>query len=110
MNLTLVYTNEGRLSSVSLRDSGDSFMGYTIGDPFSLDQELRSYEYWGSGYGYIWPRVRGAYKEEVIAPSGAVLDQTQIEYVLYGNATYTNEPKPTNIRTIEVVFRHYTTL
>ena len=110
MNLTLVYTNEGRLSSVSLRDSGDSFMGYTIGDPFSLDQELRSYEYWGSGYGYIWPRVRGAYKEKVIAPSGAVLDQTQIEYVLYGNATYTNESKPTNIRTIEVVFRHYTTL
>ena len=110
MNLTLVYTNEGRLSSVSLRDSGDSFMGYTIGDPFSLDQELRSYEKWNPGYGYAWPDLRGAYKEKVIAPSGAVLDQTQIEYVLYGNATYTNEPKPTNIRTIQVVFRHYTTL
>ena len=109
-DIVIYYTNEGRLSSVFLDKPGDSFMGYRIGDPFSLDQELRSYEYWGSGYGYVWPDLRGEYKEKVIAPSGAVLDQTQIEYVLYGNATYTNEPKPTNIRTIEVVFRHYTTL
>lgn len=109
-DIVIYYTNEGRLSSVFLDKPGDSFMGYTIGDPFSLAQELRSYEYWGSGFGYVWPDLRGAYKEEVIAPSGAVLDQIQVEYVLYGNATYTNEPKPTNIRTIEVVFRHYTTL
>ena len=109
-DIVIYYTNEGRLSSVFLDKPGDSFMGYRIGDPFSLDQELRSYEYWGSGYGYVWPDLRGEYKEKVIAPSGAVLDQTQIEYVLYGNATYTNESKPTNIRTIEVVFRHYTTL
>ena len=109
-DIVIYYTNEGRLSSVFLDKPGDSFMGYRIGDPFSLDQELRSYEYWGSGFGYVWPDLRGAYKEKVIAPSGAVLDQTQIEYVLYGNATYTNESKPTNIRTIEVVFRHYTTL
>ena len=109
-DIVIYYTNEGRLSSVFLDKPGDSFIGYRIGDPFSLDQELRSYEYWGSGYGYVWPDLRGAYKEKVIAPSGAVLDRTQIEYVLYGNATYTNESKPTNIRTIEVVFRHYTTL
>ena len=85
-------------------------MGYTIGDPFSLAQELRSYEYWGSGFGYVWPDLRGAYKEEVSTSYGAVLDQTQIEYVLYGNTQYTNEPKPTYIDVIQVVFRHYTTL
>ena len=109
-DIVIYYTNEGRLSSVFLDKPGDSFMGYTIGDPFSLDQELRSYEYWGSGFGYVWPDLRGAYKEKVIAPSGAVLDQTQVEYVLYGNTQYTNEPKPTYIDGIEVVFRHYTTL
>ena len=109
-DIVIYYTNEGRLSSVFLDKPGDSFMGYTIGDPFSLDQELRSYEYWGSGFGYVWPDLRGAYKEKVIAPSGAVLDQTQVEYVLYGNTQYTNEPKPTYIDGIQVVFRHYTTL
>ena len=109
-DIVIYYTNEGRLSSVFLDKPGDSFMGYTIGDPFSLDQELRSYEYWGSGFGYVWPDLRGAYKEEVSTSYGAVLDQTQIEYVLYGNTQYTNEPKPTYIDGIEVVFRHYTTL
>ena len=109
-DIVIYYTNEGRLSSVFLDKPGDSFMGYTIGDPFSLAQELRSYEYWGSGFGYVWPDLRGAYKEEVSTSYGAVLDQTQIEYVLYGNTQYTNEPKPTYIDVIQVVFRHYTTL
>lgn len=107
MNLRLVYTNEGRLSSVFLRGSGDSFMGYTMGDPFSLDQELRSYEYWGSGFGYVWPDLRGAYKEEVSTSYGAILDKTQIEYSIYGNTQYTNEPKPTYIDGISVDFYYY---
>lgn len=95
MNLTLVYTNEGRLSSVSLRDSGDSFMGYTIGDPFSLDQELRSYEKWNPGLGYVWPDI--AFSDENAF-------SFMLSYYIHGNATYTNEPKPTNIRTIQVKF------
>ena len=107
MNLTLVYTNEGRLSSVFLRGSGDSFMGYTMGDPFSLDQELRPYERWNSGLGYVWPDLRGAYKEEVSTSYGAILDKTQIEYSIYGNTQYTNEPKPTYIDGISVDFYYY---
>ena len=95
MNLTLVYTNEGRLSSVSLRDSGDSFMGYTIGDPFSLDQELRSYEKWNPGYGYAWPDI--AFSDENVI-------SFMLSYHIYGNTVYTNEPKPTYVYCIGVDF------
>lgn len=94
-DIVIYYTNEGRLSSVFLDKPGDSFMGYTIGDPFSLDQELRSYEKWNPGYGYAWPDI--AFSDENVI-------SFMLSYHIYGNTVYTNEPKPTYVYCIGVDF------
>lgn len=89
------YTNEGLLHCISLRNSNYSFMGYKVGDPFSLDQQLRSYEQWNPGFGYAYPDIKLSDKNQATFMIG---------YYILGNTTLTNEPKPTLIGAINVTF------
>lgn len=95
LNLYIRYNNEGLLYSITLKNSNHSFMGYKIGDPFSLDQELRSYEQWNSGLGYAWPDIKLSDKNQATFMIG---------YYICGNTTLTNEPKPTSIMAIDIHF------
>ena len=69
-------------------------MGYKVGDSYSLDQQLRSYEKWNPGFGYAWPNIS-------LGKDSASL---MISYQIYGNTSLTNEPKPTSVSDISIYF------
>lgn len=94
LHLGILYTKDGLLTGVALGNSDASFMGYKVGDPFSLDQELRSYEKWNPGYGYAYPDI-------TLGKDSASL---MISYNILGNTSLTNEPKPTSIGYISIKF------
>lgn len=94
LNLYIRYTNDGLLDNISLENSNHSFMGYKIGDSFSLDQELRPYEKWNPGLGYAWPDIM----------LGQVSTSLKINYNIMGNTSLTNEPKPTSVGLIAIKF------
>lgn len=103
LKLSIVYTKDGLLSKIGLSNPEHSFMGYKPGDPYSLDQQLRSYEEWNSGFGYAWSNVLGCYKEPY-EHGETVLYKRSIDYQVLGNTSLTNEPKPTSVGWISVKF------
>ena len=98
LNIVINYTNEGLLERVHLGSPEYSFMGYKVGDPYSLDQQLRPYEQWNSGFGYAWPNIMLSSKN-----AASLL----IDYQVLGNTGLTNEPKPTSVGEIYVKFYYH---
>ncbi len=94
LSLYLQYNNNGLLSYVNLKSPELSFMGYRPGEPFSLDQQLRSYEKWNSGFGYAYPDI-------TLGKDSASL---MISYCVQGNTSLTNEPRPTSIGCVYIDF------
>lgn len=97
LNLGILYTKDGLLTDISLGNPEHSFMGYKVGDSFSLDQQLRSYEKWNPGFGYAWPDI-------TLGKDSASL---MISYYILGDTTLTNEPKPTSVGWISVKFYYH---
>lgn len=106
LNLCVQYTNNGLLEVVNLHNPDTSFMGHRPGEPFKLDQKLRSYEEWNSGYGYAYPDIMAYYKEPY-EHCGTILYRPLIKYELPGNTTLTNEPKPTSITAVCIKFYYH---
>ena len=94
LDLCIRYNNNGLLSYVNLKSPELSFMGYRPGEPFSLDQQLRSYEKWNSGFGYAYPDI-------TLGKDSASL---MISYCVQGNTSLTNEPRPTSIGCVYIDF------
>ncbi len=107
LNLCILYTNDGLLKDIGLQNPEHSFMGYKVGDPFSLDQQLRSYEEWNPGFGYAWPDIMAYYREMYKRDSLPDTYLTSINYTIGGNTTYTNEPKPTSVGAIFIRFYYH---
>ena len=97
LHLVLNYNNNGLLSRIAYENSNTSFMGYKIGDSFSLDQQLRSYEKWNPGFGYAWPNISCKCRDKNS-------NSLTISYQIYGNTGLTNEPKPTSVGLIDIEF------
>lgn len=95
LDLCIQYTNKGLLERINLHNPKTSYMGHRPGEAFSLDQQLRSYEEWNSGFGYAYPDI---------VLSGETQISHRINYELPGNTTLTNEPKPTSISTVCIKF------
>ncbi len=94
LGIYINYNKNGLLHCISLLNSNYSFMGYKVGDSYSLDQQLRSYEKWNPGFGYAWPNIS-------LGKDSASL---MISYQIYGNTSLTNEPKPTSVSDISIYF------
>lgn len=94
LDLCIRYNNNGLLSYVNLKSPELSFMGYRPGEPFSLDQQLRSYEEWNPGFGYAYPDI-------TLGKDSASL---MISYCVQGNTSLTNEPRPTSIGCVYIDF------
>lgn len=103
LGIYINYNNNGLLKGIALKSPKLSFMGYKPGDSYSLEQQLRSYEKWNSGFGYAWPNVLGCYKEPY-EHGETVLYKRSIDYQVLGNTDLTNEPKPTSIGLVFITF------
>lgn len=107
LDLVIRYNNNGLLSYVNLESPKLSFMGYRPGDPFSLDQQLRSYEKWNSGFGYAWPDIVAYYNEMYKRDSLPDTSLPSISYCVQGNTGLTNEPRPTSIGCVYIDFYYH---
>ncbi len=103
LGIYINYNNNGLLKGIALKSPKLSFMGYKPGDSYSLEQQLRSYEEWNSGFGYAWSNVLGCYKEPY-EHGETVLYKRSIDYQVLGNTSLTNEPKPTSVGLVYVNF------
>ena len=107
LNLGILYTKDGLLAEIIYDNPNISFMGYRKGDPFSLDQQLRSYEDWTPGFGYTWGQLQGQYRESYKRDS---LPDTYLYPVIYsicGNTRLTTEPEPTSVGLVAIYFYYY---
>ncbi len=107
LGIVIRYNNNGLLSHVNLESPKLSFMGYRPGDPFSLDQQLRSYEKWNPGFGYAWPDIVAYYHEMYKRDSLPDTSLPSISYCVQGNTGLTNEPRPTSIGYVYIDFYYH---